>query len=765
MLTKIISIKNVGRFKQSTSSTVPQLPKNILVLGANGFGKTTLCAILRSLQTGDVALVAGRKTLGSPGDSEVNLLTSGGNVRFGPSGWTATMPQLLIFDSTFVAENVHAGDVVELEQKRNLYHVIIGQEGVGLAEEDARLAAASREKTTAITAAGKGLQTHIPAGMKLDEFLKLPADADIDSKISDQTRTIEALQQAEQLKERAALTEFALPALPENLDTTLARTIEGIAEDAELQVAAHLAAHRMTDHGEAWLAEGTPFIADGRCPYCGQSLEGLTLIAAYRSLFSETYRQLKVDISDIRATVLQAFGDRIIGQLAMQGATNKTALEFWQRYCDIEPDQLDAPDELAAAITGLKDAVVALLDRKAQAPLEAIRLPTDSIFLEARAAFDLVLASVEAINTAIRAANAIIAAKKAATAGGDIKAADAALKRLQAIKKRHEAAVAEACTAYGKLEAEKAEIETQKTAARTKLEQHSNKVVKPYERRINALLEDFNAGFSIVETSYAYPGGIAASTYQLLINDTAVDIGDGKTALSKPSFKNTLSAGDRTTLALAFFLAHLERDPDRANRIVVFDDPFNSQDAFRRHQTVYRIKQAGEQCAQIIVLSHDAVFLRQVWEKCPADQRNAVQITDHRVLGSKIGPCNLEEACKGRVANEIDDLLSFYNTGVGKAHDIAKKMRVVLETFCRSAYPYCFDANDMFGEIVGKIRVGGEQHPAYALLDDLDQINDYTRDLHHGDDPTDGAADQLDDTEMREVCLHRSLPSSHRDCR
>jgi wobble nucleotide-excising tRNase len=470
----------------------------------------------------------------------------------------------------------------------------------------------------------------------------------------------------------------------------------------------------------------------------------LALIAAYRSLFSEAYGQLKSDISHRRAAVLQAFGDRVVGQLETQAATNKTALEFWQHYCTIEAAQLDAPDGLAAAVTGLKDTVVALLDRKAQAPLEAIDLQTDSGFLESRAAFDLVQTAVETTNAAIRAANAIIAAKKAATAGGDT-----ALKRLQAIKKRHEPAVADACTAYDKLEGEKADLETQKTAARSKLEQHSNKVVKPYERRINALLEDFNAGFSIAETSYAYPAGVATSSYQLLINDTAIDIGDGKTALSKPSFKNTLSAGDRTTLALAFFLAHLERDPDRANRIVVFDDPFNSQDAFRRHQTVYRIKQAGEQCAQIIVLSHDAVFLRHVWEKCPTDQRVAIQITDHRALGSKIGPCNLEEACKGRVASEIDDLLSFYNAGAGKARDVAKKMRVVLETFCRSAYPNCFDANDMLGEIAGKIRAGGDQHPAYTLLDDLDQINDYTRDSHHGDDPADGAADQLDDTEMR----------------
>ena len=117
-------------------------------------------------------------------------------------------------------------------RRRNLYRVIIGQAGVGLAADDARLATESREKTTAITAAAKGLQTHLPAGMKLEEFLKLPADANIDTKIAEQTRNVEAIRQAEQLKSRAALREVALPGLPENLAFTLAQTVEDIAEDA-----------------------------------------------------------------------------------------------------------------------------------------------------------------------------------------------------------------------------------------------------------------------------------------------------------------------------------------------------------------------------------------------------------------------------------------------------------------------------------------------------------------------------------------------------
>ena len=164
MLNKFISIKNVGRFRQSAGTGVPQLLRTVLVLGPNGFGKTTLCAILRSLQTGETDHVTGRGTLSSAGDCEINLLTSAGNIRFGAAGWSAAMPQILIFDNTFIAENVHAGDVVELEQKRNLYRVIIGQDGVGLAADDARLATESRDKTTAITAVAKGLQTTFRQG-------------------------------------------------------------------------------------------------------------------------------------------------------------------------------------------------------------------------------------------------------------------------------------------------------------------------------------------------------------------------------------------------------------------------------------------------------------------------------------------------------------------------------------------------------------------------------------------------------------------------
>jgi wobble nucleotide-excising tRNase len=319
---------------------------------------------------------------------------------------------------------------------------------------------------------------------------------------------------------------------------------------------------------------------------------------------------------------------------------------------------------------------------------------------------------------------------------------------LNAQKKRHDAKVVPLCTEQQRLVKEKDALDKDKADVRAKLEAHTDKVIKPYEGRINQLLDNFNAGFKIAQTKPAYGGGIASSTYQIVINNTGVDLGDGKTPNNQPSFRNTLSAGDRSTLALAVFIAHLERDPDRAKRIVVFDDPFTSQDSFRRRQTVHEIKRAGDACEQLIVFSHDATFLRQIQEKCKTADCVVLQLGDHRSLGIKIMPCDLDEATRGRAASDLDDLQAYVTTGAGKDRDIVRKMRIVLETYCRSTYSGSFETDDRLGGMVEKIKKAGDQHPAWALVEELDQINEYSRDHHHGEDPKDGTSDLIDAQEL-----------------
>jgi wobble nucleotide-excising tRNase len=214
-----------------------------------------------------------------------------------------------------------------------------------------------------------------------------------------------------------------------------------------------------------------------------------------------------------------------------------------------------------------------------------------------------------------------------------------------------------------------------------------------------------------------------------------VDLGDADTPRNRPSFRNTLSAGDKSTLALAFFLAELEHDRDRANRIVVFDDPFNSQDAFRKDHTVEKIRKCGEGCVQVIVLSHDQGFLKRIWDRLVAQtaERKCLQMARIGLRNTTISEWDIEKATQHRFKVDLQALSNYYNAGGGDPRDVVSKVRPVLETYCRNLYPSQFLEADMLAAIITKIRQDGAAHPLADVVDDMEAINVYTRRYHHGE--------------------------------
>ena len=69
-----------------------------------------------------------------------------------------------------------------------------------------------------------------------------------------------------------------------------------------------------------------------------------------------------------------------------------------------------------------------------------------------------------------------------------------------------------------------------------------------------------------------------------------------------------MSAGDRNTLALAFFFASLDQDPQLAEHIVVIYDPITSLDEHRSLTTIHEMQRLCGRVRQI-VLSHSSPFM------------------------------------------------------------------------------------------------------------------------------------------------------------
>lgn len=746
-IAKFVSIRNVGRFKSYNADGNVALKRVNLVFAENGRGKSTLCAILRSAQTNDPDLVIGRTTLGATDAPHVHIVTSAGTVLFKTGAWTQPMPQLAIFDSTYIAENVFSGDTIDLDHKRNLYRVIIGKAGVTLAQKVTDLDEKIRAATSDIRIKRAAIDGRVPAGYKFETFVALEADAQIDQKIVEKERELEAVQQSAQLRTRAGLGQLTIPEVPTGIAAALLQTIDGVSDNVEQRVAAHVAKHRMEER-EAWLQEGLGYIQKDTCPFCDQSLAGAAVVPSLSAFFGEAYKQLKATILGLRESVASVFSDRAVAEVERVVETNTAAVEFWSRYVSVAAPSLSSPQGIGRSIRDLREALLSLLDKKSASPLEPVQI--DHRLNTAANVVDALRASALEYNQAVSRANALISDKKKSFEEANVASVQRDLQNLRAVKARHTPEAVKACCDHSEAVKRKEQLEEQKESARRELDEHTKTVIGTYEKTINRLLADFQAGFRITGTKHAYPGGIPSSSFQILINDKTVELGDGDTPLKKPSFRNTLSSGDKSTLALAFFLAELEHDPKKASRIVVFDDPFNSQDAFRKDHTIKKIRKCGETCLQVIVLSHDQNFLKRLYDGLRA------QGLEYMCLHlARIGHANtimtfwdIEEATQLQFRADIKTLTAFYNAGLGKPRDVVDKIRPVLESYCRNLLPTQFDDDDTLGVICGKIRNGGPDHPLAAVCDDLDTLNEYTRRYHHGEDAN-TASEPLNDSELQ----------------
>jgi wobble nucleotide-excising tRNase len=293
------------------------------------------------------------------------------------------------------------------------------------------------------------------------------------------------------------------------------------------------------------------------------------------------------------------------------------------------------------------------------------------------------------------------------------------------------------------------EIEQQKIDAKQRLDDHAATILADYQEAINSFLQKFGANFRIMRLERRYAGGTPSSSYVLQINNAHVELGDRKTSRAEPSFRNTLSAGDRSALALAFFLAQVDRDPVLAQKVIVFDDPFTSQDRARRLCTQQEIRRIRSKAAQVIVFSHDDAFLSDCCEEVAAGDLKTLQL--RRLM---TGPTIDEWDASAPRSQALQDHLrlnEFLAVGEGDPvamRSIAGKIRVVLEAYLRGRFMGKFTDTMWLGDMIGILRANEANLPeGSALPDELGLINEYSRRYHHSNPNADN--EPIDETELR----------------
>lgn len=750
MLKKFIAIKNVGKFRNCGAAGDIEFRKLSLIYAENGRGKTTLCAILRSLQSGDPLFITERRTIDGKAGAQVEALTAEGKLSFDGKAWSSTYGNLVVFDSTYVAENVYSGDFVEHEHKKKLYQVSIGKQGVDLAKKVSDLDGQSRDIASKLQESSRALSKKLPAGTALDQFLALAKDEGVDAKIQEKKQAIEALTDAEAIKAKPGFGKLTCPVLPGGIADVLGKTVDGITKDVESTIHAHIGAHGMGKPGEGWLSQGIPYVKNEACPFCGQNIATNDLLQKYRDYFGQAYNGLKAQIAQLRTSFEAALSDKKTATLHTSIIQNQSQVEFWRKYTSVSLPELDFDTTLKPVFESLTATIGPLLQQKGAAPLEVVKLPP-----ETQGAVDTLSTArpkIDAYNQAVDLANAAVEFVKKAVASGNLQVLRKDLAQLQLQKSRHEADMSNACQEHQNLQASKTDVEAKKAEAKRQLDEYTEKILQQYEEGINKLLDRFGAGFRITGTKQQYLGGSPSSTFKLSVNGFPIDLGDSKTPRGTPCFRSTMSAGDRNTLALAFFLVQLIQRPDIGDLTVVFDDPLTSLDRFRQQFTRDQIRAVEKKAKQVIVLSHEPAFLQLIADGFDQAHIRLLYLCRDGVTDTTIKPWDMSTELAPGYHKDIVTLIAYYRGEAEDLRAVVRCIRPVLEGFLRSTYHGSFADKEWLGDMIAHIRDAAAGSPldgAKGMLSDIEAINDFTKRYHHDDNSPKQGAEPIQDIELQ----------------
>lgn len=723
-------IQNLGRYRQARGTDNTRLRPLTLVFSENGKGKTTLCSILRSLSDGSAGPIAERKRLDNTDPTRVALQVDGTTANFDSSQWNTTRPDIFVFDEQFIDDNVYSGLSVNPSHRQGVHELVLGVEGVHfqrrvqeLTDKVAAIQAVIREKTNAIPAEARH-------GLSVDDFCALQPVEDLDSKIDEAEKSVAVLSDTEPIRQAAHFRAFALPSIDaEEVRSLLRRSLDDLDQAALEAVKAHVAS--VGPDAERWLSQGEGLRGDAdSCPFCGQDVSGSNLVGHYRAYFSDTYRAHKDTIASLRNSVrLDLDGDSLASfERGLQQVRDNA--HFWSRFVAVPEIDLDS-GAIASAWTSLRESLDEALAQKQAVPLDAVDL--SPACEQAIARYCQIAEEVRSASNSLLETREAIEAAKEQAGQGNLGVARAQLDRLRAVRSRFATEMNLLCSELQSEKVRKQVAETERSEAREALEEQRERVFSAYQTSLNQILVRLSAEFSVeaLEPSDRGRGGQPSTVYCLKVNKARVHL--APTENPAPSFKTALSAGDRNTLALAFFFATLE-SRDLRNSIVVIDDPATSLDRGRKLKTIQQIYQLVDKAHQLIVLSHSEELLCRLWGKASPANTATLQIRSCGEEESTIEHWDAEassETDHDRVFGRVSEYAASH---VGDPQQVAQDLRILLESFLRVSFPDYYEPGKPIGTFLQNCknaqRCGASVLPVERIRE-IEDLLEYANLFHH----------------------------------
>ncbi len=760
MINKIEKLVSIGKYRNYIASGPVNFKNLTLIYGDNGGGKTTLTSVLRSLTSDNPSIIRSRISTANT-QAQAAQITQLGTPNiyhtFGASGWTIPFPNIEIFDIHFVNENIYSGFDFNDEHKKQLHQFVIGSQGIAIQnqiEQNKLDKVNSRQNQTTLESqliqqVGNNLNSEL-----ITNFLSL-SSTDVNG--------IDPLITAAELKLTNASANTIIQTLQltipiatfssninfTTLLTDLQTTIQSI-QNQTLEQLFESHCQDLNDNGiqsaENWLQTGLNYInskeskseTDLNCPFCKQSINNsMDIINAYTCKFNEEFNAF---LSRLRThlTSLQNFNLDATVQAINTGCTsNNSKVVLWSNHL---PNTVQLPiNSLISNATELRtemQTLISLLEQKIQNPTTAI---ITSPLITFQTSLQNLTANITAYNQSITIYNSAITTFKSGIQ--TVQNSQLEVDRLKRIKKRFEPAILQICNL---IITEKQRLRTLTSEYPLLIQQQNAAATvffSSYQTRINHYLGTiFRTPFRIDGVEHIAPQGRATQSkinYTLTIDGNPISFDT-----SQPfSAKECLSEGDKSTIALAFFLSKLDIDPNHQDKILVFDDPLSSLDTNRRTYTIGIIKSALPHLKQVVVLSHNEYFLHSIGKDIPIADKSTLRIKQNFATNSsELEPCDLNELVKNDYFKHLEALENFRTNPDHSIKDtVLGWLRNVLESHLRFKFYRelrTMTGQQTFGRLILFLDTSGvifkDNVSRSDIIDNLNLINSISWMPHHG---------------------------------
>lgn len=598
IIKRVVSLKRLGVFRDYTvGADLPHLRQHNLIYGFNGSGKTTLSRVFASLEAGAL-----RPQLPEGGTFEIEL--SDGNAIKNTAALDQLKGRLLVFNVDFVEEN--------LRWKEGTANPVfyLGKEQTELAakleETDSKL----RMSMQRLTNASADLKHKEDASAEykrstarfISQQLGLGRSyiaTNLDTDYADTTYDVKhKLPEAEVQQLRSIITQDAPLAKRARLDAKPLGFSEQLREVKNIldTTLGTMAVADLRDHEAMlrWVKEGLDYHQThdlDACLFCGHELTEARK-RALGAAIDDKFDKLTGDVATARRKA-EELRSRFDALKISVPSSNDIAKDLQASFAVAAAD---LQKSIASGIDAL-NSVLSLLERKAATP--NVRVDGVDLMSESDASIWEVTAigRLEKLNAVIDNHNASHDSFSEVQEAARTKIKAHLLADAQAQYTQVTTDETSAITARDSANAEHDALAKQAEAIRSAMRQHG-----PAADLINRMIRNY-LGHPELEIGTLNEG------YQLRRNGRPVS--------------GSLSEGEKTAIAICYFLSVLEAEGRKPKElIVVVDDPISSLDSRALNYAFSIIKAALSDAGQLIILTHNLHFMNEAkkWLKMKTEK-------------------------------------------------------------------------------------------------------------------------------------------------